>query len=347
MDRDYEKYHIYRILSGVFKIVIDEKIYYVKNNTKEEKFEIQEVYFDIYRRAEEQGTMTLEESYLLLAESGGWDGSKESRLKETPNVINSLKLQIYKAFHTSKIRENLRRQLRDKEKEQHKLLSQKNSLMNSTCEGIATIHSNHYSFYTRTTDEQGNYIKNTIKFQDISSSLLEDIYTKYQFLQTDEKEIRELSRSDVWRHIWGSKEHSKGVFDMYASDLTDEQSGLISWSSFYDQIRNNPELPSEDIVNDNDAIDGWVREQVEKNKQEKSKNANEMNATEIFIPADNDEDIQRIHGMNDVSARITKRLREKAIDKHGTLKEADLPDVKIELQRQSNEQYKNTVKGGR
>ncbi len=345
MDRDYERYNVYRILSGVFKIELDEDTYYLSSNTKEDRFHQQELYFEIYRQAESLGCIKLEESYILLADKGGWGSKQEMELKSIPNKIISLKHQIYKSFNTTKIRENLRNKLKASEERHNNLLSKKNSLMSGTCEGIASLFSSYYSMYTKITDKNRQYIKHKFNFEDLDYRILEKAHRMNNLIRLDESEIRTLSRSDSWRNIWSSRENSKGIFNIYADDLDDEQSSLLSWSKFYDDVRSNPDCPPEEILNDHDATDGWIKEMAEKNKEDK-KDSKDMTGTEIFLPADTDEEIQRINSMNDVSARMTKRLREKAIDKSGGLNEAELPDVKVDLQRQATQMHANKFRGG-
>ena len=318
----------------------------LKKNTKEDRFEVQEIYFESYRKAEQNSSMTLKESFLILAEAGAWTSDDEFELKKIPSKISSLKLQIYKAFYSSKTKENLRKQLRLIEKDNYRLIMRKNSLMSATCEGIATLYSNYYSMYTKLTDDKGRYLKEDILFNDLDIPFLEDISTKHSQLKLDDDELRDLSREEAWRDLIPLREASMGIYDSYAGDLNNEQASLLSWSYFYESVRKSPEAPSEDIISDNDAIDGWIKEQSDKSKSNKS-DVKEIKGSEIFIPVEDDEDVQRVNNMNDVSARMTKRLREKAIDTHGMLKEIDLPDIKLDIQKQANEQFKERAKGGR
>ena len=346
MDSNYANYHVQRILSGIFKIIIDEKLYYLKKNTKEDRFEAQEIYFESYRKAEQNNSMTLKESYLILAEVGAWTSDDEFELKKMPSKVSSLKFQIYKAFYSSKTRENLRKQLRRIERDNYRLVMRKNSLMAATCEGIASLYSNYYSLYTKLTDDKGRYLKEDILFNDLGAPFLEEVSSKHGQLRLDDSELRDLSREGAWRDLFSLRKVSMGIYDSYAADLTDEQVSLLSWSSFYESIMKSPEAPSEDIISDNDAVDGWIKEQTDKSKSTKSDVSN-IKGSEVFIPVEDDEDIQRVNDMNDISARMTKRIREKAIDTHGTLKEIDLPDIKLDIQRQANEQFKERTKGGK
>jgi hypothetical protein len=82
------------------------------------------------------------------------------------------------------------------------------------------------------------------------------------------KDIRSLARSDIWRSYAASCQIEKDLFN-----TTDDYKYLINLYKMYDNARQHPEAPSEDIINDDDALDGWFIFHNRKAANEKKKNS--------------------------------------------------------------------------
>jgi hypothetical protein len=112
----------------------------------------------------------------------------------------------------------------------------------------------------------------------------------------------------------------------------------------YDSVNENPDAPHKDIIDDNDALDGWFIEQrrkrdIERNEKTITNISNiHEGAGEVFLPAQSKEDLDRIHGMNTLESKIIKLQREGAIKRAGELSESQLPDKQMELRRMAMEQ---------
>ena len=115
----------------------------------------------------------------------------------------------------------------------------------------------------------------------------------------------------------------------------------------YDNIYEHPECPSDSIVSDDDALDGWTI--VQKRKHEKSKSQNSIDninpnlkkAQEVFLMADNKEDIDNILSLN--SPESLNRIKQKVatINAVGSIDDLNMPDTQLELRNQANNQFKN------
>jgi hypothetical protein len=125
-------------------------------------------------------------------------------------------------------------------------------------------------------------------------------------------------------------------------ELSDEQKTLISISNMYDRIYEHPESPGEDVINDDDILDGWMIYQ--KNKAEKIKKQNNAqdlankhkNAKEIFVVADKD-DVNSIIDLNSgISSSIIKQRQNMIKNSADGVDEVNLPDVQMELLQKIN-----------
>jgi hypothetical protein len=166
-----------------------------------------------------------------------------------------------------------------------------------------------------------------------------------------ESEYREIARTDPWTRTWSTCKNPKDIFGVNIIDLNDEQKTLLAWSILYDNVMEHPERPSEDVIEDDDAFDGWlIDKDKERKKRVTEKRVEDMipenmkNATEIFIPVNTAEDARKIEDLNDENAKSIKRRREKAIASKGEVHEANLPDVNSDLRMEIVKKAHSAIK---
>jgi len=143
--------------------------------------------------------------------------------------------------------------------------------------------------------------------------------------------------------MWGARKCERGLFGIAAVDMTDEQRNLVSWSGLYENIQQHPNCPSDEVLEDDDLLDGWMIEQrKERERSHNQKQADGItnekirNADEVFLMADTDDDARKIDELNDERAKHIKRQRFKVLKEKGTVNELDMPDTRQELIRQVN-----------
>ena len=124
-------------------------------------------------------------------------------------------------------------------------------------------------------------------------------------------------------------------------DLNTEQISLISFSLLYDNVYQSSECPPDAVVEDNDAIDGWLLIQKEKQaKTQKEKLLEKLHsqhegAKDIFVMAKDGEDAQRINSLNTGHSRVIKDGRIKQMNKdEGDFDHYKFNDIQKDLQDQ-------------
>ncbi len=167
--------------------------------------------------------------------------------------------------------------------------------------------------------------------------------------------MRELARTDPWRSIWNVGKKLGNIFDKPAVEFTSEQKTLMSWSSLYDSVSESSEAPADDVVEDDDILDGWLISQRRKRENLTTQSSVEgvignekiANAGEVFVVTGNkSEDIDKISSMNNPHIAAVKKSRFKALENaEGAIQQGDLPDVRHELQMEARNQYRDTIKG--
>jgi len=113
------------------------------------------------------------------------------------------------------------------------------------------------------------------------------------------------------------------------------------------------DCPSDQVINDDDLLDGWFIVQRKKREKEKAdadvdntvQNEKIKNASEVFMMAKSQEEIDKINDMNDFQGKIVKKEREAVIKNKGKAQQHDFLDEKMKLRQMSNQAFKDKFKG--
>lgn len=153
-----------------------------------------------------------------------------------------------------------------------------------------------------------------------------------------ENRIREIVRSKDFKSMWSIKNK---FINKYSVDMPEDLRDLIGWAQMYDSIGSHPESPSDSNMDDIDKVDGWLL--LQKQKSEKAKVAKEMDeivkkhkgAGEIFVVGD-EKTAKKMYEFNDDIVKKTLQERRGALEKVGSLREDQMPDVRREIEMAIN-----------
>ena len=338
MEFHQREYFVSRILRGHAKLKIrNDLVLFVRATTIEENHDAQEYYQEIYEMAFLQGIMTEEEILEMMLEQGIWTDQYESDIKKVEKKIEDLKVDLYNQSFNTKAQRKTRASIRRAESVLIKLLSRKHSYDAMSCHGVANYARYCWLIENCTYKDEKKY-----DFADISVSALLSIYQDHGL---SDKEIRGLAKTDPWRSTWASFKKSGGtLFETSATCYTTEQKNLILWSSMYDSISESPDAPSDEIILDDDMLDGWlIIQRKERELRTKQKAAEDIignekiaNSDEVYIVAKSEEDADKINELNDPQAKAIKTARQQALLSEERTKQEHLPDVAMDLQMKRN-----------
>jgi len=110
----------------------------------------------------------------------------------------------------------------------------------------------------------------------------------------------------------------------------------------YDNIYEHPECPDDLIIEDDDALDGWLIHQKNKNKQLKkqaaldSSNPNLKKAQEVFMMANDMNEAEDILSLNSGESLFRMQEKFEHINRanQAEIEDMELPDVKREVRNQ-------------
>lgn len=332
---------IARIVSGTVRCHTRNGLLILRSPTREQRYIAQE----IYREALEDGEIDElfnDASILEMLESRGlWDDDKEKLVKKIEKDLEDFKVKLFQMTFRSKEKEAVRKLIATAKEKLSVLLMERHAYDHATLAGAAQMARTRYLIAACLTYSDGTALMPTeaswhkAEYGPILEEAIECVVAN----KISEKVFRELSRSEPWRSIWNGRKSEGSVFGVPACDLTEDQRSLQMFSLMFDNIYEHPECPSEDVINDDDTLDGWlILQRRERDKSNRKKGAEGLignekiaNSQEVYIMVDTAEDAAAINELNDAGAMAIKKQRQAIIDKQGEVNELELPDVKQDL----------------
>lgn len=342
MDLSEREFLVFRIRSGIYKVPYNGFTVKILTPTIEDELESCEVYDRSYYEAMNDDIMTHEECLEWMMENELWTYEEDLKIKQITEEIENLKVNVYKKYNNGRLRESARIYLRAAEEGLKQLENKKNGYYGNTCEGIAQLDKSMFLI------ECCSYVGG--EKLDPNSLDLNNLLNKYYSLILKEADSREIARSEPWRSTWGLREtNTINLFSNRDRELSVDQKNLLIWSRMYDNIQESMECPSDKVIEDDDALDGWFIEQRRKNEREKAvgviedsiQNDKIKNSQEVIVFADNKTDAKTIHEMNSPNSKVIKKERQEVIKEKGSAVDLDFADQKMRLGNMAHEQFKN------
>lgn len=323
-----------RIVSGTVRIKVEGHPLLIKTPSRLHRY----IASEIYEKTLHKNKVTEDLLLGYLINKDLWNQTKENRLKNFEKDIEKLKEGLCDLVFRESDWNDTKRMLKIAKTEYNKLLQEKSKYFEFTNVALATLAKNRYLFAHSLHNKNGLAIKNYWKSR---SDLIDKAISKYNKIKLTEEDYRELARSDPWRSIWNQNED---VFGIPSTDYSEEQRILCNWSMLYDNIYECAEAPHEKIINDDDALDGWLIKQRKTRETEVMKNTADSlmsdkikGADEVFLVANTDEDANKINNLNENYVRQVRKQRERLIMKKGEVAEVEMPDTKQKVIMQFNQ----------
>ena len=337
------EFFVSRIKSGVVHIQRQGITIYVNSPTILENLESNYFAIEAYEDAEFEGVMSQEEMLEWMINNGLWSEEDEERMSGLKKDIEKLTVEIYKNREDDFLREQIRKGIRAGEQQYTEVNSKKTQFEENTCEGVALLSKHRWIIENCCTFSDGR----PYDFENISP---EFIMAEYQRSFLSETQLRELARTEPWKSQWSISDKSgKDIFLYPDRELTNDQKGLLIWSNMYDNIQEHMECPPNEVIEDDDVLDGWFLIQREKRKKEKleqefeeNTNSKINNAHEVFMVGNKSQ--EKVDTLNSPTAKMFKNQREKLIKQKGHVEQGEFFDEKLGMRGQQNDMYKNKFK---
>ena len=340
----YEReFFISRVFMGYVKHKLKDGLYiYIHPPSIDEKIRSDEVFMEAYEDALNEGLMSSDECLSFMMENQIWNPIKEQKVTDLEQEIENLKLGVFESFFNIELREKTRSELKLAKNILRDLTSQKHSYDHVTVGGVATYAKNAWIAENCTRYEDGS----SYDWIDIDVQKAMQINNSSVFT---EEAIRELAKTNPWKGYWSLRDKDKNIFNKHPLELTFNQSHLISWSRAYENVYESMECPTEDVIEDNDAFDGWMIKQKKERESSRNEKFGEsltnkhQGANEIFVFAPTEADAERVNNLNNPAAKMQKRARTEQIysGEQGGVHYQQFRDVKMNLAEQLHDMQKN------
>lgn len=326
---------LYRILSGKTIIYIDETRLDVHAPSLDLLYEACEIYDKFI---EESGVLSKEDLKPVLLKKGVVTPEELKFLDEEANtLIENFQKELYINFRNVSAADAIRSYIAATRKDQERILTALSKYDTYTKEGLANYAKS--IFLTQNTTYKKGKLYKFNKIKPIT------VLTKMAELSISPVTIRLISRSSQWTNLWfGYK--GNNIFEGASSSI--EQQLLMMWSRMYEGIKESPDCPDEDIIADDDALDGWLMLHKEKRLKERAEGKKDAEFNhhhskldrhqEVFFVAKSKEEADRIMERNNAQGKAIIQSRMKQIKDRGIVNHQDLLDVRQDVAMQFNKQ---------
>lgn len=332
---------LYRIINGYYTISIDDVVYKIICPNTHLRYEAHKLYNNIIddHKFDIVSWITKDQINHLLKTYNIWNADSEKQLNEWHKKLDQSKIELYKNFSNSDIRSEIKDLIRNTEKQINNLYSKKHYFDYLTLEYYAQSIKSQFLICHTILDKDNNKVFDFLNFNNIDILFLEKIISHISDNTIDINTIKKIARCELWKSFWGvSKEN---IFDGKIKEWTDEQRSLVNFSKILDNIREHMEAPPEEIINDDDALDGWILFQHDKQNKEKQKkqisdryNLSDKKGNEIFVLTNNQEEKQSIYHLNDTQTNKDIKEMINITKEKGNTKWTDLPHVQRDIKQQ-------------
>jgi hypothetical protein len=341
---DFQKRELFLLKIRFGKIKISKLNCELYPPTIEDKLESCEIYDQAYFNALNEEMMTEHQMTEWMIEHNLWSHHEEKDLDGIRKNIEDVKVEVYRLNKEKNKAIQLKRYLRSVEKKLNDQINKKNLYYYNTCESIANLEKLRYII-------KRNCLRND-RVCDLDDDELDYALDCFRESILQEDIIRELARTEPWRSLWFIKGNNKqNLFVDLGRDITINQQNLVLWSQTYDNIHESMDCPSEDVINDDDMLDGWLISESRKRKQEKvEKDMNNKmsdkvkNSSEVFLMASDIDEAKDIDNINTYHAKVIKKQRQAVINQHGTVTQDKFQDEILDQQAKQTQQFLQTVR---
>lgn len=336
--------YLSKIISGRTRINLDGLFLYIVEPKHKLIAKSYEIYEDVYNECFMNGVYTSDEIKNVLAENNIWTPADERSFEELKKELENKKVECFESYYNGRLRQKKFELKLINDKIQADLVK-KTSMDHLSCEFMAEEQRYSWLIFHST------YLNGRRINQDFDITKIMYLYNQKSLPHTI---IKSVARYDSWRSIWTNVKIQKGrLFNRDIIDYSRDQLYLCSYSNMYDNVYENPECPDEEIINDDDCLDGWMilqRRKFEKSKKEKQvediiKNPKIKGAKEVFLVSNNKADAEKIQSLNDDRTRNIIQQREEKILSNGRVKDTDFNDVQLELSMNAAKDLSSRIRG--
>lgn len=323
---------LYRIISGKSIFFYSNEEYILLSPTLDIKYKASLMYDNIINEEKYQEWFREDNAEYVMISLGIWTIHTKKHLSDFETLLDNLKVELFNNFMMPSKTKDIRKKIKQTKENIAKIYSSKNNFMSHTLEGYASSVKNEY-IICKTLYKNNKLVFDTNDAK--SYTLFNNLVHHIDKNMITTEQFKELSRSSLWRGYWNAGKNN--IFNKSVSLLTDEQKALLNISRMYDNIYEHPDCPDDKIIEDDDALDGWMIVQKRKNDNDKKKaqfdaaNPQLKDAGEVFVMSSSKEDIDSVVSMNTLEAKSSMQEKFAYINDKKMVEDGELPDVRRDV----------------
>jgi len=341
-----QEFLLSRIIRGRLNYRRGDLLLYIKEPTQELMFDSIEIYEEAYDKAYHSGVYLKEDIVQMLMDYNIWHPGLDKVAETHKKNIEELKFAAFKNFYNLKQLQGIKFQIRQEEKKLASIYAKKYSLDHLSCEGVASYTKWNWII------ENSTFYRTGQKY-DWKELTLINVVSHYESQVISNNVFRSIARNDPWRSMWVAGKKGGNLFGLPSCEYTKDQLLLCSFSCMYDNVYESSEAPDEKVIDDDDCLDGWFVDQRKKMEQfKKQQSADNLlsskagNSKEVFLMAQDIEDIDYIHSLNTDRANQVRKERLDLVQRNKIVSsDSEFTDIKQELITQNNKAFVEQLKG--
>jgi hypothetical protein len=309
---------IYRIVSGytiIGNYIIDTPPDSLMNESLSVRAE------SIYKYRFEE-LLTEEDVERLLIRQKMWTPQDTANLAELDKSLDNCKLELYNNYGMpNTVLQKIRNQITMIKNKRNEQLNKKHFFDRFTLEGLGDKIAEMYVFNKTVLNKQ-------YEPANINPVSLSKLISKYRALWPTNPNLRLVARTEPWRSYWGTDTNCFRI-------LGDEQKVLILFSKMYDSVYEHSDRPVDNIINDDDMLDGWFLHMKKKNEEIRNENTKQLitqkhpKAGEIFLMVNNEEEAKEVEKLNETRAKIIKGKIMETAKTQELVRDKDILELRI------------------
>lgn len=324
-----------RIISGYQLIKYNNIFYKLIKPTIDLKIAANILRQDTYNDNLYSGLLSKENLKDFLVSSGIISDNFDEQLKITEKRLEKAKIDLFKNFYSPKLKSKAKNTIKSLNHTINTAYSQKHAFdflsLENYCDNIKNEFIIAKTLYDKHDDLVFDNYPNIcyVKFNDIAQIIASNLISV--------SEYKRIARSEEWRKIYSPSYSS--IFPGSASEYSEEQKALLNITRMYDKIYEHPECPEQDLIEDDDALDGWMLYHQEQNKKQKMEKGVDKSlgkhagAGEVFVmTGQNQEDINKVLELNSQAA-LNKIKSRTSIEEGKVLEDTEFSDTRNEIRQ--------------
>ena len=340
MEREEIERHISCIIADFIPFTYNGIDFCIRSPDKEAHVIADQLFFEYYYRALENGVLDSDGVFKLLIRYGIWNEFKETNLNKLIKDVEDIKVQIFENYLDDGKRMKIKQVLKDTKNGIEVLCREKQTFDHLGAEFVANYAK--YQFLTGKSIYRGKKpLWKSRKRWELPDEMCHEVNKALSRYKLDGEDYREIAVSESWRSIYNIRRGN--LFGKPIVDYSDAQKYLVTWSQTYDNVYKSPDCPPDAIIDDFDALDGWFIVQRRKRDAELNKTTIESgmnekirNSEHIFVLTD-ENNIDKVYKMNDVGGKVALHKRLSQIKRAGVVNEANMLDTRLHLQEKAFE----------